>query len=159
GLAASRSIGEGFRLALVLPAVGEAEYLRFRMVAVGELDFLGTVAVGVEGRLDLDKAVRAVEDHDLAGSHLRRDVEGLLEIAEIGLHARIDIRAEIRIALGHGLDAQRLLAGHEARADRRVDADIRQATAAEFGNVAHVAGIAVEIGESALDMAELPDRA
>ena len=58
--------------------------LRLRVVLVGQFQFLRAVAVGVERRLDLDEALVAVEDHDLAGGKLGGDVEAQLEIAEIG---------------------------------------------------------------------------
>ncbi|ENN89399.1 hypothetical protein RHSP_66736 [Rhizobium freirei PRF 81] len=150
---------EGFRLASVLAAVREAEDLRFRVVAIGQFQFFRAIAIGIEGRLHLDEAFRAVEDHDLTIGHLRRDVEAKLEVAEIGLDAGIDVGAEFRIALRYRLNAQGFAAGDETGADCRIDADIGQAAAAKSGDIAHIASIAVEIGEGALDMAQAADGA
>lgn len=104
-----RSTCEGLGLELVLTRILEAEELRLAVVLVGQFHLFPAVAIGIEGRLHLDVALVAVEDHDLAGGELCRDIEAQFEISEVGTNARIDVGAEFRIALGIGLHAQHSL--------------------------------------------------
>ena len=117
------------------------------------------VEPGIERRKNLDEALLAVEHHHLPRRHLRREVERQFEVAEIGAHRGIDVRAEGLVALDRRLHAQRLLAGRKARRHRRVDADVGQCAAAEVELVAHVPGVDIVVGERALHMAQPADGA
>ena len=117
------------------------------------------VDAGVEGRVHLDEARLAVEQHELAQRHLGGAVEGQVEAVERGPHAGVAVGAEIGIDVDRRLHPQRLGAGHHARHHGRVDADVAQAAAAHGRQVAQVGRIAVEIGIAALHLAQAADGA
>jgi hypothetical protein len=151
--------GEGLDLETILVDPRKTENLRTVMADIVQCDVVVVVEAGIEGRMHRDEALVAVEGHFLPQRHLRGAIEGHLEAVELRADVGIDIGAEGRIALDRRRYRQWFLASGKSRRHRRIDADIRQAAAAQFRLVAHVVRIGVEIGKRALHLAQPADRA
>ncbi len=129
---ATRSLtGEGLDLELVLLRAREAEDGGFRVMLVVQLDPMMVVEPGVEGECTSKKPVSPWKTMSWRAGHLCREIEGEFEVAEIGPHRRVDVRAEHLVALERSPARAKARVGHEAGRHRRVDADVGQGAAAE----------------------------
>ena len=69
------------------------------------------------------------------------------------------VRAHLRIALDHRRHAPRFLPGYEARSEDGIAADVHNAAAAEFRDIADVGRIGVGVAEQSADCAQFADLA